>query len=376
MMILFFLKKEMKVAFNNFKKQNSLYKKEYNQAIKKVLASGRYILGDQVSDFEKDFAKYIGCNYCIGVANGMEAIQIALLSLNIGFGDEVLTTSHTAVATILAINSVGAKPVFIDIDDYFNIDSSKIEKKINKKTKAILPVHLYGQSVDVYKILKICKKYNLYLIEDCAQAHGATYEGKKVGSFGDIGCFSFYPTKNLGAFGDAGAITTNNKKLWQKILKLRNYGQSNRYEHEIVGLNSRMDEIQASILSVQLRHLDYNNKKRKKIANLYYHKLKDVKEISLPKVRDNCDPVFYLFVIEATKRDKLKDYLSKKGVETLIHYPIPSHKQKCFDNIKKVSLPILEEKVKLILSLPIHPFLEMKEVEFVCENIISFYHKL
>jgi len=375
-MILFFLKKEMKVAFNNFKKQNSLYKKEYNQAIKKVLASGRYILGDQVSDFEKDFAKYIGCNYCIGVANGMEAIQIALLSLNIGFGDEVLTTSHTAVATILAINSVGAKPVFIDIDDYFNIDSSKIEKKINKKTKAILPVHLYGQSVDVYKILKICKKYNLYLIEDCAQAHGATYEGKKVGSFGDIGCFSFYPTKNLGAFGDAGAITTNNKKLWQKILKLRNYGQSNRYEHEIVGLNSRMDEIQASILSVQLRHLDYNNKKRKKIANLYYHKLKDVKEISLPKVRDNCDPVFYLFVIEATKRDKLKDYLSKKGVETLIHYPIPSHKQKCFDNIKKVSLPILEEKVKLILSLPIHPFLEMKEVEFVCENIISFYHKL
>lgn len=366
----------MKIKFNDFKKQYNLQKKDYDKAIKEVLVSGWYILGTQVSAFEKSFAQYIGCKYCIGVANGMEAIQIALLSLNIGPGDEVITTSHTAVATTLAINSVGAKPIFVDIDKYFGIDIDKIEEKINKKTKAIIPVHLYGQSVEIKKILDLCKKNNLFLVEDCAQAHGATYGKKKVGSFGNVNCFSFYPTKNLGAFGDAGAITTNDKSLYEKILKLRNYGQGNRYEHELIGLNSRLDEIQASILLIQLKKLDSNNQKRRKLANIYFKKLKNIKEIILPETRKNCSHVFHLFVIEAINRDKLLSYLKTKGIETLIHYPVPVHKQKCFKDFNKISLPILEKKVNSILSLPLHPFLSEKEVEYVCENIKNFYSEL
>ncbi len=363
----------MEIKFNDFKKQYSFHKKEFNIAIKDVLDSGWYILGNKVSNFEKSFAEYIGCNYCIGVANGMEAIQIALLALNIGPGDEVITTSHTAVATVLAIKLSGAQPVFVDIDEYFCIDAKKIEEKINKKTKAIVPVHLYGQSVDIGKILNICKKYKIHLIEDCAQAHGATYKNKKVGSFGIINCFSFYPTKNLGAFGDGGAIITDDKKLYEKIIMLRNYGQKNRYEHEVVGLNSRLDEIQASILSIQLKYLENNNKKRRKIANIYYKNFKDIKEINLPKIRKNCLPVFHLFVIKAKDRDGLSAYLKTKGIPTLIHYPIPVHKQKCFKEFNDIELPVLEDSVKSILSLPIHPFLQKKEIEYVCKNIKNYY---
>jgi dTDP-4-amino-4,6-dideoxygalactose transaminase len=362
----------MEIKFNDFQKQYKSNQKNFDKAIKSVLNSGWYILGEQVTNFEKEFANYIGVKYSAGVANGMEALQIALLALNIGKGDEIITTSHTAAATALAIISVGAKPIFVDIDEYFHINVDKIEKKITKNTKAIIPVHLYGQSIDLDGALNVCKKHRLYLIEDCAQAHGALYKNKKVGSLGDINCFSFYPTKNLGAFGDGGALTTNSKMLYEKILKLRNYGQKNRYEHELYGINSRLDEIQAAILSVQLKSLDKNNKIRQKLAEIYYNNLKNVKNIKIPKIRKNCQSVFHLFVIEAENRDNLAEYLKSKGIASLIHYPIPIHKQICFKKYK-ASLPVLENKIKVILSLPIHPFLSKKEIDYICKSIKEFY---
>ena len=363
----------MSIKFNDFQKQYKSHKKEFDKAIQEVLDSGWYILGNKVFEFEEKFAAYIGTKYSVGVANGMEAIQIALLALNIGPGDEVITTSHTAAATALAIIAVGAKPVFVDIDEYFHIDADKIKDKINSRTKAIIPVHLYGQSVDLNKIQSICKKYHLHLIEDCAQAHGATYKNKKLGSFGAINCFSFYPTKNLGAFGDGGAITTNNKKLYEKMSQLRNYGQKNRYEHASYGLNSRLDEIQAAILLVQLKYLKQNNGLRQKLADAYFKGLKDIKAVKLPQFRKNSQSVFHLFVIEAERRDELMKYLASKGIATLIHYPIPIHKQPCFAKYKKDKLVVLDKKIKSILSLPIHPFLTIKEIKYICESIRTFY---
>jgi dTDP-4-amino-4,6-dideoxygalactose transaminase len=363
----------MDIKFNDFKRQYKDNKEKIDKAIQSVLESGWYILGPKVEKFEKDFAKYIGAKYSVGVANGMEALQISLLAIGVGAGDEVITTSHTAVATSLAISSVGATPVFVDIDDYFHIDADKIEEKITKKTKAIIPVHLYGQSVDLKKIVRICKNNNLKLVEDCAQSHGATYNNKKLGSFGTLGCFSFYPTKNLGAFGDGGAITTNDKKLYEKILQIRNYGQKNRYEHQIFGLNSRLDEIQAVILSVQLELLDKNNKKRQALADVYYKNLKDLKNIKLPLKRKGTNHVFHLFVIEADGRDGLMSYLKLNNIQSLIHYPIPVHKQECFKSFNKNYLPKLEKKVNLILSLPIHPFLTIKEIKYICKKIKEYY---
>src|SRR3989304_5375911 len=237
----------MKILFNDFKKQYFAHKEEIDSSIKQVLDSGFFILGDKVKKFEEEFAYYIGNRYAVGVGNGLEAIQIALMALGINSGDEIITTSNSAVATALAIKAVGAIPVFVDIDEYFHINAEEIEKKITNKTKAILPVHLYGQSVDLEKIKSLAEKYNLFVVEDCAQSHGALYKGKKVGSWGDLGCFSFYPTKNLGAFGDAGAIVTDSFELAEKGRMIRNYGQKNRYEHDMYGLNSRLDELQVTI---------------------------------------------------------------------------------------------------------------------------------
>lgn len=362
----------MEIKFNDFQKQYKSHQQKFDRAIKGVLNSGWYILGGRVAEFEKKFADYIGTKYAVGVANGLEALQIALLALNIGPGDEVITTSHTAAATALAVISVGAKPVFVDIDQYFHINANKIEEKVNSRTKAIIPVHLYGQSVDLDKILTICRKHKIHLIEDCAQAHGAIYKNKKVGSFGIINCFSFYPTKNLGAFGDGGALTTNDQALYEKILQLRNYGQKNRYEHEIYGLNSRLDEIQAAILLVQLEYLDKNNKVRQKLAETYFKYLGKIKQIKLPALIRNCQAVWHLFVIEAKNRDGLAEYLKSKGITTLIHYPIPIHRQPCFKKYSSI-LPVLEDKIKVILSLPIHPFLSQKEIKYICDAIRSFY---
>ena len=365
----------MEIPFNDLKKNYTQKKTKIDSAIKDVLESGYYILGNKVKKFEEEFATYIGTKHAIGVANGLEALQISLLSMDIGKGDEVITTSHSAVATTLAIVAVGAKPIFVDIDEYFHIDENKIEGKITNKTKAIIPVHLFGQAVEIEAIMKIAKKHKLMVIEDAAQAHGAKFKSKKVGSFGDTGCFSFYPTKNLSAFGDAGMIVTNDDDLAEKCKMIRNYGQKNRYEHEVYGVNSRLSELQAAILSVELTELDKNNKKRQKVAEQYIKELANIKQIILPKRRAGADSVFHLYVIETNKRDELQKYLKENGITTLIHYPIPIHKQKCLKEYNNIVLPITEEKAEKILSLPIHPHLTKKEVAYVCQHIKQFFHE-
>ncbi|NQV88631.1 MAG: DegT/DnrJ/EryC1/StrS family aminotransferase [Parcubacteria group bacterium] len=363
----------MKILFNDFSKNYRKEGKEINHAIERVLKSGYYILGKEVENFEKSFASYLKIKNTIGVGNGMEALQIALMALDIKHGDEIITTPLSAVATVLAHKTIGAKTIFTDIDRFFHIKTDDIEKKITPRTKAIMPVHLYGQPADMDKIMAISKKHNLYVIEDCAQAHGAEFKGKKVGTFGTFGCFSFYPTKNLGAIGDGGAIVTNNNTLAEKCRKIRNYGQKNRYEHEIIGLNSRLDELQAAILSIKLKTLDKHNKRRREIASIYIKKLSNIKNIKLPELRNGTQHAFHLFVIETDKRDGLKVFLKKNGVDTLIHYPIPLHKQECFKEHNKENLPIVQEKTKKILSLPIHPYLKNNEVIYICEKIKSFY---
>lgn len=363
------------ITFNNFKKQYLCSKKEIDASIKEVLMSGQFILGERVSRFEKEFGDYLGAKYCIGVGNGFEAIKIALMVLGVAEGDEVITTSLSAAATALAIESVGARAIFADIDDFYNIDPIDVEKKITKRTKAILPVHLYGQAADIEELGRIAKNNSLFLIEDAAQAHGAEYRGKKLGTLGDFGCFSFYPTKNLGAFGDAGAIVTDNKMYCEECKKIRNYGQKNRYEHERFGINSRLDEIQAAILSVELKKLDSMNKKREENAELYRTLLKGTRQIELPASRKGATHIYHQFVIEAEKRNDLIAYLEKQGITALIHYPIPLHKQMCFSGSNKLSLPAVERAAGIIMSLPINPFLTKKNISFICQNIKNFYER-
>ncbi len=363
----------MRIIFNDFKKVYNQNEKAIDKAIKRVCKSGRFILGEEVKQFEERFASYMGSKYAIGVGNGLEALQISLMALGIGEGDEVITTAHSAVATALSIRAVGATPIFADIDEFYHINPKSVEQCITPKTKAIIPVHLYGQPCNLSELSKLAVKHKLVIIEDCAQAHGAEYNGKKVGTFGKMGCFSFYPTKNLGAFGDGGAIITDDAFLAEKCRMARNYGQKNRYEHEVYGINSRLDELQAAILSTLLPFLDRNNKKRISIAKIYRRELSGVNQIILPTERPSIKHVYHLFVIETEKRNELQKFLEKNGIDALIHYPFPIHKQKCFSDWKNVSLPITEKKVSQILSLPIHPYLTEKEVVFICQKIKTFF---
>ncbi len=366
----------MKILFNDFKKQYQLRKEEFDSAIGRVLESGWYILGKELENFEQEFAEKNGSSYCIWVANGLDALKISLLALWIGEGDEVITTSHSAVATTLAVLDVGATPVFVDIDEYFALDASKIEKAITNKTRAVLPVHLYGQSCDITTIKSICESHHLFLIEDCAQSHFTEFDGKKVGNFGILWCYSFYPTKNLWAFGDAGAIITNDEELAKKCRMIRNYGQENRYEHTVYGINSRLDEIQAAILWVRLRHIDEETLRRREISDLYRIGLSRIKEIILPKISEKGRHTFHLFVIECHDRQGLMDHLESQWIPSLIHYPIPIHRQPLFKgNYDTISLPLLEKKIEVILSLPIHPFLTDEEVFWVIGQIKTFYNE-
>lgn len=336
------------------------HRAEILSAIKKVVDSGWYILGEEVKHFGKEFADYLGVREVIGVANGLEALQIALMALGIGPGDEVITTPVSAVATTLAIMAVGARPVFVDIDEQGLIDADLIKVAITSKTKAVLPVHLYGNPVDLDKIMKICKKHKLHLIEDACQAHGSESNGKKLGSFGIFSCFSFYPTKNLGALGDGGAIATNDTKLAKICRQIRDYGQESKYVHTRYGLNSRLDEIQAAILRVRLKYLDEENKERQKIADRYHRHIVSV----------NNAGNFHLFVVRSKKRDELKEYLKKNGVETAVHYPLTIPSQKI---INRKICPKAELFTNEILSLPCRPGITMQQVDFVCKMIKKFY---
>jgi dTDP-4-amino-4,6-dideoxygalactose transaminase len=340
----------------NPKEQYQSYRDEINSAIQRVLDSGWYVLGEEVNQFEREFSKFNNVSHTVGVGSGTEALHIALRALDIGQDDEVITTAHTAVATATAIDLVGAKPVFVDIEpDFFTIDPDLIEDAITSKTKAIIPVHIYGQPCDMDAIMGIAKKHDLQVIEDCAQAHGAIYKDKRVGTMGNIGCFSFYPTKNLGAIGDGGALITNNQHLAQRIKLLREYGWKERYISSEEGWNSRLDELQAAILRVKLKKLDADNARRYEHACGYNNALKDL-PLVLPGIRTDVFHVYHLYVVKTDNRDQLINYMQDHGINATIQYPVPIHRQKYYQQISgDVSLPVTEQAATEILSLPIYP---------------------
>ena len=357
------------------KKQYISNKKLILRNIKKVLESGNYILGPQVKKLEKNFAKYCGAKYAIGVKNGTDALILALKSLDIKSGDEVITTSHTALATIAAIVSTGAKPVIVDIEDiYFTIDPTKLKSVINSKTKAIIPVHIYGQVCEMKEIISIAKRNKIKVIEDCSQALGAEYHKKKIGTFGDIGTFSFYPTKILGAIGDGGIIITNNGSIAKKLLKLRQYGWNKKRETKYPGLNSRLDELQAAILNVKIKNIDKDNQKRNKIASLYKKKIKN-KDLLLPNVRKNSRHVFHIFAILTKKRKLLIEYLNKHKVTPGIHYSKPACLNNGYSELCKFQLKDIKKTIKIsreTLSLPIYPELTNYDINKVIKLINKF----
>lgn len=358
------------IPFTNLKREYLSLSEELNQKILNILQSGFYILGDEVKKFEEDFSRVVGSRYAVSVNSGSDALFMALNSLDIGGGDEVITVSHTFISTVDAIVRNGAKPVFVDINpETYVMDVSRVEEKITEKTKAILVVHLYGHPVDMKPLLRLAKIHGLFLIEDACQAHGAKYKNRMVGSIGDVGCFSFYPTKNLGAFGDGGMITTSHPELAGKLNWLRSYGQTRKNHHNYIGFNSRLDEIQASILGVKLENLEIWNLRRRDIARLYNQLLKD-SDLILPVEGKNCEHVYHLYVIRSENRDHLKKELLNRGIQTQIHYPIPVHRQKAYlDQFAKVKLPVCEEICREILSLPMYPSLSDEEVIHVTEMI-------
>lgn len=351
-------------------------KSELDEAVNRVLASGYFILGPELEAFEKAFAQFLGVNYVVGCASGTEAIYLALAAAGVGAGDEVIVVAHTAVPTISAISMTGAEPVFVDIDPTsYVMDVSKVEAKITTRTKAIVPVHLYGQMVDMEPLLKLGMQKSIPIIEDVAQATGAVYRLKQAGSIGALGAFSFYPSKNLGAFGDGGAVSTNSKESYEKLLKLRNYGQSKRYYHDEIGINSRLDEMQAAILSCQLPYLVGWNKRRREIAEMYSKGLSDL--VITPKESPSSSHVYHLYVIQTNDRDGLQKYLAEKGVGTLIHYPVPAHLQKAYSyrGYRQGDLPVTETITKRILSLPMYPELSNDEVNYVIDEVRNYHLK-
>lgn len=364
-----------KIPFVDLSEQYKTIKSEIDRAVGGIISSTHFILGEDVSLFEKEFANYCGVKYAVAVGNGLAALELGIRALGIGPGDEVITPANSFIASSSAIAFTGATPVLIDCDKASNnIDVTQIEKLITKKTKAIMPVHLYGQSADMKTILEIAKKHQLYVVEDACQAHGADYRGKKVGSFGDFAAFSFYPGKNLGAYGDAGILVTNNKKIADIVAMMRNYGQKKKYDHIYLAWNSRMDTIQAAVLRVKLKYLDKWNDLRREKASLYSKLLKDAPVIT-PKLIRGIDHVFHIYAIKSKKRDKLLEYLEGKGIVAGLHYPIPIHLQKAFEylNYKKGDFPISEQLAKEELSLPIFPELKAEDIKYVCRAIKEFY---
>jgi dTDP-4-amino-4,6-dideoxygalactose transaminase len=362
----------LNVPFGDLKVHYQSIKQEIDAAVARVLESGYYILGPELKTFEENFAQYLGAKYAVGCASGTEAIYLALAAVGVKAGDEVLVVAHTAVPTISAISMTGAEPVFVDIDpDTYVMDVSKVEAKITARTKAIVPVHLYGQMVDLEPLLKLGAQKNIPVIEDVAQGTGAKYKGSIAGTMGAFGAFSFYPSKNLGAFGDGGAVCTNSLEGYEKLLRLRNYGQSKRYYHDEIGINSRLDEVQAAILAAQLPHLDQWNARRREIAARYTAALKD---IVMTPVERNGEHVYHLYVIQTNDREGMQKYLTEQGIGTLIHYPVPAHLQKAYQyrGYKAGDLPATEFAVKRILSLPMFPQLTNDQVDFVILQIQQY----
>ena len=362
------------IPFLNFKPMHEQIRSEMHQAFSDVYDSYWYVMGEKLQTFEASYAKYNQTKYCVGVSNGLDALILALQALNIGKGDEVIVPSNTYIASVIAITTVGATPVFVEprIDTY-NINPELIEQKITKRTKAIMPVHLYGQACEMDYIMKLAEAYDLYVVEDNAQAHGSSYNGKLTGSFGHANGVSFYPGKNLGALGDAGAVTTNKEEIAEKIKALRNYGSHKKYHNDYVGLNRRLDELQAALLSVKLQYLNDWTQERKEIAETYNQSLVG-SNLILPKLASNADHVFHLYVVRTSKREELQEHLNNKGVGTLIHYPIPPHLQKAYKYLgyKKGDFPIAEELANTSISLPLWVGIEKNQLETISNLIKKF----
>lgn len=366
----------MNIPFLSFTSQNNLVEEEIRAAFERVFQNKWYILGKEVSDFEEAYAEYNQVQHCIGVANGLDALHLALRALEIGEGDEVIAPSNTFIATWLAISQVKATIVPVEPNkNTYNLDPHLIEAAITPKTKAIMPVHLYGQACQMDAIMHIAGKHNLFVIEDNAQAQGCTYDEKLTGSFGHINATSFYPTKNLGAYGDAGALTTSDASLAQKANLLRNYGSEKKYYNEVIGVNSRLDELQAAFLSVKLKYLNGWIDERRKIADAYSQQLADISELILPETATGAKHVYHLYVIRTERRNALEKHLNNNGIGTGIHYPVPAHLQKAYGHLgyKKGDFPIAEELAETCLSLPLNPGMSNEEIEYVTKTIKRFY---
>lgn len=364
----------MKIPFVSFRPMEKELSVALKDAFERVFERSWYIGGVEGENFEKAFAEYCGTQYCVGVGNGLDALMLVLKALGIGAGDEVIVPSNTYIATALAVTYVGATPVFVEPDICtFNINPSLLEEKITDKTKAIMPVHLYGQACDMDPIMDVAKKHSLYVVEDCAQAHGATYKGKKVGNFGDAAGFSFYPGKNLGALGDAGAVVTNKKELADMVRYLGNYGSDYKYHHVYKGNNSRLDELQAAFLYEKLSHLDRMTEERRRVANKYTEGIKNEK-IVLPYVMKECEPVWHIYGIRCKEREALEKHLNDRGIGTNKHYPIPMHMQECYKDlgIGEGTLPIAEEISATELSIPMYYGMTDEEVQYVIDAINEF----
>jgi dTDP-4-amino-4,6-dideoxygalactose transaminase len=368
----------MNIPFLSFRHQNAEIREEILKSFENFFDNGWYVLGRGVKEFEEAYAVFNKVNYCVGTSNGLDALHIALRTLNIGEGDEVIIPSNTFIATALAVSYTGAKPVFVEprIDTY-NINPEGIEAAITSKTKALMPVHLYGQACEMDELMRMAEKHGLYVVEDNAQAQGAMYKGKLTGSFGDINGTSFYPGKNLGALGDAGAVTTNDNELARKAAMLRNYGSEKKYYNEVIGFNMRLDECQAAFLSVKLKYLNEWTKQRQQIASWYNNALSGVDGVMVPALAKDVTHVFHLYVIRTKDRNELQEYLSANGIGTLIHYPIPPHLQDAYKHLgfKRGDYPIAEEIADTCLSLPLWPGMLEEEVLEVCELIKKFYSR-
>jgi dTDP-4-amino-4,6-dideoxygalactose transaminase len=363
----------MNIPFNTLKPLYEAHGEEYREAAIRVLDSGWYVLGKEVAAFEEEFAAFTGSSYCVGLNSGLDALTLALRALEIGPGDEVIVPANTYIATALAVTANRAMPVFVDSDEYHCIDVERIEEAITPNTRCLLPVHLYGQACDMGAVTRIAREHGLFVVEDCAQSHGAAWEGKLSGTFGNIGCFSFFPTKNIGAFGDAGAVVTDDADLAEKIRMLRNYGSRKKYYNEIPGVNSRLDEVQAALLRVRLKHAAEILKIREDLVKTYFRFLQS-ERITLPRLRVGASHVWHLFVIECDRRAELQVFLRENGIETQIHYPVPPYLSDVYAHMKltRNSFPTASSQAEKVLSLPLYQGMGMEEIKYVADVLSRF----
>ena len=363
----------MKIMPNRLDRGFYRYQEEFETKALEVLRSGWYVLGREVEAFEEEFAAYTGARHCVGLASGLDALWLAFRVLGIGAGDEVIVQANTYIASVMGITMNGATPVFVEPDEYYNMDAEKIEERLTERTKAVLVVHLYGQASNMSPIVELCRKHKLRLVEDCAQSHGACVDGKMTGTFGDIGCFSFYPSKNLGGFGDGGAIVTEDERIAADMRMYRNYGSERRYYNKVVGANSRLDELQAGLLRVRLSHIKELTQERRSLAGRYSEGIRNPK-LTLPKVREHGDSVWHQYVIRCEERQRLIDYLEEQEIGTIIHYPIPPHLSEAYGYLGygRGSFPITEHYADTVLSIPMYNGMTGEEQERVIEALNRF----